>query len=250
MHEGSRVQDKLGRDPEGKQNKTSLEKEAQEDETFKLVYGLPGHILVNAVEAGLGLISAVAGHVEGEDAQGRGLLRRGSRNLDVLERNKRNKPSIQGMCLNQPKTNKQTNKKYRLKMTLATMSTTTQSKTATQTYSDCTCALCSVTVWQPLPGRSPSPQLSSDPLGSFPFPYLSNWHFVKAEGSLRDIIYSVQPLRWQMYRSQEKSTEHRCAIDKFKMGRLRKKPAAMKAEVGTLRTFTFCKSVNCKLPLS
>lgn len=52
---------------------------------FKLVCSLPGHILVNAVEAGLRLISAVAGYVEGKDAQGRGLLRRGSWNLDVLK---------------------------------------------------------------------------------------------------------------------------------------------------------------------
>lgn len=61
-----------------------------------MVCTLPGHILLNAVEAGLRLISAVAGHVEGEDAQGRRLLWRGSWNLDALKKDKRNNGSFRG----------------------------------------------------------------------------------------------------------------------------------------------------------
>lgn len=55
---------------------------------------IPGHILLNAVEAGLRLISAVARYVEGEDAQGGRLLWCGRWNLDALERDKPNKGSF------------------------------------------------------------------------------------------------------------------------------------------------------------
>ena len=47
------------------------------------VTAVPGHILVDAVEAGLRLVLAVAGQVEGEETQGlRGL---GSRGWDLDE---------------------------------------------------------------------------------------------------------------------------------------------------------------------
>lgn len=39
---------------------------------------------MDAVEAGLGLVLAVAGKVEGEDAQGSMGVRRGGRDLDIL----------------------------------------------------------------------------------------------------------------------------------------------------------------------
>lgn len=45
----------------------------------------PGNILVDAVEAGLWLVFAVAGQVEGEDAQSSGRVCSGSRDLDVLQ---------------------------------------------------------------------------------------------------------------------------------------------------------------------
>lgn len=109
---------------------------------FKLVCSLPGHILVNAVEAGLRLISAVAGYVEGKDAQGRGLLRRGSWNLDVLKWNKWNNGSFRGCVWSRPK-------KKMISWKLKDFHhNTKQSKTTTKTYDDCTCVQCSVMVLQ------------------------------------------------------------------------------------------------------
>ena len=46
---------------------------------------VPGHVLVDAVEAGLRLVFAVAGQVEGEQAQRLGSLGRRSRDLDELK---------------------------------------------------------------------------------------------------------------------------------------------------------------------
>ena len=46
---------------------------------------VPGHILVDAVKAGLRLVLAVAGQVEGEETQGLGSLSSRGRDLDELK---------------------------------------------------------------------------------------------------------------------------------------------------------------------
>jgi len=54
--------------------------------TLSLIDSVPRDILVDAVKAGLRLVFAVAGQVEGKDAKSGGRLRRGSWDLDVLRR--------------------------------------------------------------------------------------------------------------------------------------------------------------------
>lgn len=147
MHEGWRVQDKVGQDPWRKQHKVSLWRKCKK----MRVCTLPGHILLNAVETGLRLISAVAGYVEGEDAQGRRLLRRRSWNLDALKWDKRNNGSVGGY--------KSEAAKMKLKWMVGNHGSKTfspQQKTIKQ-YNNCTCVCFAIS----LAGLLLSPRVSS-----------------------------------------------------------------------------------------